>query len=180
MNSRVISSAASDNTASSCQETVAQLSANSTNDANDAQGKNGRSGTVLAFDFGERRIGVAVGEKAQRQAHPLSVIDTKANAERFALIAALIAEWQPCTLVVGLPLSLSGEAHAMTARCQRFANQLRGRFGLEVVQVDERLSSAEAEAMLRETHYASSSRKRAQAQLDALAAQLILQDYFAA
>ena len=109
-----------------------------------------RHGTVLAFDFGEKRIGVAVGEWALRQAHPLTVIRGEANAERFARIAELLREWQPQSLVVGLPLALDGTPHAMTARCTRFANQLRGRFGLPVETAEERLTSVEAEERLRE------------------------------
>lgn len=133
------------------------------------------NGTVLAFDFGEKRIGVAVGEMALQHAHPLTVIRGEANAERFSAIAALIAEWQPCRLVVGLPLALDGTPHAMTARCTRFANQLRGRFALPVDYADERLSSCEAEERLRAGgHNARSAR----AHLDAVAAQLILQFYF--
>lgn len=132
-------------------------------------------GTVLAFDFGEKRIGVAVGEWSLLQAHPLTVIHGEANTDRFAAIGALIAEWQPASLVVGLPLTLDGEAHAMTARCTRFANQLRGRFGLSVDYADERLSSVEAEERLRDTGH---NAKSAKAHLDAVAAQLILQCYF--
>ena len=132
-------------------------------------------GTVLAFDFGEKRIGVAIGERALAQAHPLTTIRSEANAARFAVIAALIAEWQPVSLVVGLPLALDGTPHAMTARCTRFANQLRGRFGLPVDYAEERLSSVEAEERLRESgHDARSAREH----VDALAAQLILQGYF--
>lgn len=132
-------------------------------------------GTVLAFDFGEKRIGVAVGERLLAQAHPLTTIRGEANAERFAAIAALIDEWQPVCLVVGLPVALDGAAHAMTARCTRFANQLRGRFGLPVDYAEERLSSVEAEERLRESgHDARSAREH----VDALAAQLILQGYF--
>lgn len=134
-----------------------------------------RSGTVLAFDFGEKRIGVAVGEWLLRQAHPLTVIRGEANAERFAAIGALIAEWQPTGLVVGLPLTLDGEAHAMTARCTRFANQLRGRFGLAVDYADERLSSVEAQERLRDSGH---NAKSAKIHLDAVAAQLILQCHF--
>ncbi len=134
-----------------------------------------RQGTVLAFDFGEKRIGVAVGEWALAQAHPLTTIRSEANAERFAAIAALIAEWQPHNLVVGLPVALDGTAHAMTARATRFANQLRGRFGLPVDYAEERLSSVEAEERLRESgHNAKSAREH----LDAMAAQIILQGYF--
>ncbi len=132
-------------------------------------------GTVLAFDFGEKRIGVAVGEWSLGQAHPLTTIRSEANAERFTAIAALISEWHPVSLVVGLPLALDGSAHAMTARCTRFANQLRGRFGLAVDYAEERLSSVEAEERLRESGYNAKSAKE---HLDALAAQIILQCFF--
>lgn len=132
-------------------------------------------GSVLAFDFGEKRIGVAVGEWLLGQAHPLTIIRGEANAERFAAIAALINEWKPVSLVVGLPVALDGTAHAMTARCTRFANQLRGRFGLPVDYAEERLSSVEAEERLRESGYNGRSAKE---HLDALAAQIILQCFF--
>lgn len=132
-------------------------------------------GTVLAFDFGEKRIGVAVGETLLEQAHPLTVIRAHANAERFAAIAALIDEWQPAQLVVGLPTTLDGEAHGMTARCTRFANQLHGRFGLPVAFADERLSSVDAEERLRMAGHDARSAKN---HVDAVAAQLILQTYF--
>lgn len=132
-------------------------------------------GTVLAFDFGEKRIGVAVGERSLAQAHPLTTIRSEANAERFAAIAALIAEWKPTSLVVGLPVALDGTPHAMTARCTRFANQLRGRFGLPVDYAEERLSSVEADERLRESGHNARSAKE---HLDAMAAQIILQCYF--
>lgn len=133
------------------------------------------TGAVLAFDFGEKRIGVAIGEWQLRQAHPLTTIHGEANAVRFAAISALIDEWQPRTLVVGRPISLDGSAHAMTARCQRFANQLRGRFRLTVDHADERLSSIEAQERLRAAGHNSRSAGK---HLDAVAAQLILQGYF--
>ena len=134
-----------------------------------------RQGTVLAFDFGEKRIGVAVGEWALRQAHPLTVIRSEANAERFARIAELLREWQPVGLVVGVPLALDGTPHAMTARCTRFANQLRGRFGLPVETAEERLTSVEAEERLRE---AGHNARGARDHIDAMAAQIILQCHF--
>ena len=134
-----------------------------------------RQGTVLAFDFGEKRIGVAVGEGEVLQAHALTTIREEANAVRFARIAALIDEWKPVRLVVGLPLTLDGTPHTMTARCTRFANQLRGRFGLPVDYAEERLSSVEAGERLRATgHTAKSAREH----LDAMAAQIILQGFF--
>lgn len=134
-----------------------------------------RRGTVLAFDFGEKRIGVAVGEWELAQAHPLTTIRSEANSERFTAISSLIGEWKPVSLVVGLPVALDGSAHAMTARCTRFANQLRGRFGLPVEYAEERLSSIEAEEKLRANGL---NRKDAKVHLDELAAQIILQSYF--
>ena len=133
------------------------------------------TGTLLAFDFGEKRIGIAVGEWALAQAHPLTTIRSEVNAERFALIAALIAEWKPVRLVVGLPVALDGTPHAMTARCTRFANQLRGRFGLPVDYAEERFSSVEADERLRAAGHDARSAKE---HVDALAAQIILQNYF--
>jgi putative Holliday junction resolvase len=134
-----------------------------------------RQGTLLAFDFGTRRIGVAVGELELMQAHPLTTIRAEANDRRFLEIAALIDEWKPVRLVVGLPLTLEGVPHAMTARCRRFANQLRGRFGLPVDHAEERLSSVEAGEKLRESGY---NARGAREHLDTLAAQIILQSYF--
>ena len=94
---------------------------------------------------------------------------------RFAEIAALIDEWRPVRLVVGLPPALDGTPHAMTARCIRFANQLRGRFNIAVDYADERLSSVEAEERLRDSGH---SAKTARDHVDTLAAQIILQSYF--
>lgn len=131
-------------------------------------------GTVLGFDFGEKRIGVAVGERVVGQAHPLTTIRAESNADRFAAIGALLAEWQPGSLVVGKPLHIDGTPHAMTARCARFANQLRGRFGLPVFEADERLTSADADGRLLEVGLSSRQRRD---HVDAVAAQLILQSY---
>ncbi len=132
-------------------------------------------GTVLAFDFGLKRIGVAIGETFLGQARPLATLTGDANDMRFAAIARLIVEWQPARLVVGLPRALDGSEHQMTARCQRFAQQLEGRFGLPVSLIDERLSSTEADARLSAAGLSWQARKQ---QVDAVAAQIILQDYF--
>lgn len=144
-------------------------------DRSDTASRIPRQGTVLAFDFGIGRIGVAVGEWETGLAHPLTTIDAADNGRRFAAIAGLIAQWQPALLVVGLPLSLDGGEHEFTARCRRFANQLHGRFGLAVELVDERLTSADADATLRDAGLAWKQRK---SRLDAAAAQVILQSYF--
>ena len=92
------------------------------------------SGTVLAFDFGLRRIGIALGETLLGQARPLMVIDAESNDARFKVIEGLIADWQPALLVVGLPCSVDGSEHEMTARCRRFAHQLEGRFRLRTCE----------------------------------------------
>jgi len=132
-------------------------------------------GTVLAFDFGEKRIGVATGETLLASAHPLTVIRAESNDERFAAIGKLIAEWQPERLVVGLPTHADGTPHEMTRLATKFAERLQKRFNLPVSMADERLSSLDAEARLRET---GRNAKSAKPLLDAVAAQLILQTWF--
>ncbi|MDD3354315.1 Holliday junction resolvase RuvX [Zoogloea sp.] len=133
-------------------------------------------GTVLAFDFGLARIGVAVGETETGHAHPLATIAEEASALRFSAIEKLLAEWKPVSLVVGLPTHLDGTEHAMTTRCRRFANQLHGRYGLPVALVDERLSSAEAEERLAEAGLHGWRKQKVR--LDSAAAQIILLQYF--
>lgn len=119
--------------------------------------------TLLAFDFGLQRIGVALGEVRLGQARALTCIAHEANAARFAAISELITEWQPTRLLVGRPLNDDGSSHDMTARCTRFANQLRGRFALPVEEVDERFSSIEADADLRNSQstFSAPSHQRA-------------------
>ncbi len=134
-----------------------------------------RSGTVLAFDFGERRIGVAVGELQLGVAHPLDTIDAGANDVRFARIEALVNEWHPVLLLVGLPLALDGSDHAMTALARRFAQRLQGRYGIETRLVDERLTSVEAEQQLRDLGL---DVRKSRSRVDRLAARLILETYF--
>ncbi len=99
---------------------------------------------VLGFDFGARRIGVAIGNTLTRRARPLAVIDARSET-RWTRIAALIAEWQPARLAVGIARHPDGASHEMTQRCERFARQLEGRFRLPVARVDERYSSAVVE-----------------------------------
>jgi putative Holliday junction resolvase len=134
--------------------------------------------TVLAFDFGERRIGVAVGNSLLREASPLAVLEVSSAEDRFQQIGKLIKEWHPDRLVVGVPTSVDGEPHTLTQRCIRFANQLQGRFGLPVERVDERYSSLEAEQARRELR--AEGRWRASQPIDHLAAQVILQRFFEA
>jgi putative holliday junction resolvase len=132
-------------------------------------------GSVLAFDFGLKRIGVAVGDWENRLAHPLETISGEGNDARFGRIAALVQEWRAVQLVCGLPFSMDGTEHDLTRRARRFANQLNGRFNLPVALVDERLTSFDADLRLREAGVKGSARKGLD---DAVAAQQILQDFF--
>ena len=132
-------------------------------------------GSVLAFDFGLKRIGVAVGESLLGQARALTTLALEGNDARFAAIHKLFQEWQPTGLVVGLPCATDGTPHEMTGRCERFACQLEGRFRLPVTRVDERYTSAVAEQDLAARGQSWQQRKLT---VDAAAAALILQDYF--
>lgn len=102
-------------------------------------------GVIIGFDFGEKRIGVAVGNTMTRSARAYKILDSRTNDARWKAVSAVIAEWQPVALVVGVPSHPDGTAHEMTERCKRFARQLQGRYGLLVIEVDERYSSAVVE-----------------------------------
>jgi len=131
--------------------------------------------TILAFDFGTRKIGVAIGNTLTRIARPLTTIESDVSAARFDRIASLIDEWRPDLLVVGRPLHADGSEHEMTARAERFARQLSGRFGVSVTCVDERFTTVVADAELATMGVHGKERK---AHRDAVAAQLILQSWF--
>lgn len=133
------------------------------------------AGTVLAFDFGEKRIGVATGEIILKAAHALTTIETEKKDTRFAEIGKLIDEWKPNLLIVGLPTHLDGSEHHLTQLSKKFAQRLEGRFNLPVMMVDERLSSAEAAQQLNSANIKAQQQK---AMVDAVAAQVILQSYF--
>ena len=133
------------------------------------------AGTVMAFDFGEKRIGVATGETVLKVAHPLTTINTEENEVKFSQIEKLIQEWRPALLVVGLPMHMNGESHLLTQLSKKFSQRLEGRFNLAVVMVDERLSSVEAAQNLSAAGVKGTKQK---AMLDAVAAQSILQSYF--
>ena len=132
-------------------------------------------GTLLAFDFGTKRIGVAIGNSLTATARPLTTLHGEKNETRFAAIEQLIHEWQPAALVVGLPCNEDGSPHELTQLCRRFANRLKGRFGLSVILVDERYTSAVASVELDAIGVHGIKQKPL---LDQVAAQQILQAYF--
>lgn len=133
-------------------------------------------GVLLGFDFGLRRIGVAVGETITGRARPLLILSAQDGRPDWAQIESLLREWQPTALVVGVPRHADGAAGAVTAPAQRFARRLHGRFGLPVHTIDEQLSSHAATDALR-----TPGRRRgggAQA-IDAAAAAIILETWLA-
>ena len=135
--------------------------------------------TVLAFDFGLQRIGVAVGEAELGTAHPLQGVAAHTQPGRLTAIELLVKEWRPGLLVVGRPLGEDGAPHEMTRRAERFARQLNGRFRLPVEMVDERYSSAEVESRMRAAYGGRKTASLARGKtLDSHAAQIILEQYF--
>jgi putative holliday junction resolvase len=120
--------------------------------------------SFLAFDFGTQRVGVATGNSLTRQGQGLRTIAAEGEA-RFAAVQAVITEWQPDALVIGVPFHPDGAAHDNTRRAQRFGRQLKGRFKLPVFEVDERYTTTEA---------LSAGAKDA----DAASAVLILEQFF--
>ena len=135
--------------------------------------------SVLAFDFGLQRIGVAVGEPELGTAHPLAAIAAQSGTGRLSAIGELVSEWQPALLVVGRPLDEDGSPHEMTRRAERFARQLEGRFHLPVRLVDERYSTAEVESRMRAAYGRQRTAELARGKaLDSQAAQLLLEQYF--
>jgi len=131
--------------------------------------------TILAFDFGTRRIGVATGNTLTRTAHPLTTVEASRESQRVDAIAPLIAAWRPARLVVVLPVHADGTPHAMTARARRFASAIGARFALPVTLVDERWTSEIADIALRD---AGRGGRAGRAARDAAAAQIILQAWF--
>lgn len=128
-------------------------------------------GTLLAFDFGLKRTGVAQGELEIGVAHPLTTLHAASREQRLDLIASLVREWRPTALVVGLPLHPDGAEHEMTRAARNFAATLEKRFGLPVFLADERYTSALAESELA----AQGAKNKGKA--DSLAAQMILQGF---
>lgn len=134
----------------------------------------------MAFDVGERHVGVALGNTVSRQARALEVIGRSTNAALFARLAVLIRQWQPQALVVGRPLTADGAVQPATAMADRFARRLEGRYGLPVHRVDERYSSVAAQSWRREHgrgQGGAQRRRQAWHTDDALAAAIILQQY---
>ncbi len=134
------------------------------------------TGTLLAFDFGHRRIGVAVGQTLTGTANALAVV-TVAKETDWQAIAGIVKEWQPAALIVGLPLGAEGEETEMCRDVRRFASDLKDRFNIVVLFEDERLTSFGAEQRFVEARARGSMRRKDAALKDAMAAQIILENW---
>ena len=128
--------------------------------------------TLLGFDFGMRRIGVAVGQMVTRSANPLAILKATDGIPNWDHILALIITWQADALVVGIPVSMDGSEQPITFAARRFANKLHHRFRLPVYTMDERLTTIEAKRILTQQKKASSITP-----LDSYAAKLILEQW---
>ena len=133
-------------------------------------------GVFLGFDYGTKRLGVAVGQAVTRSSNPLCTLEAQREKPDWDMITNLIHEWQPEGLVVGLPVHMDGTEQAITARAKRFARQLEGRFGLPVHLADERLSSREAKSIIKHNRQMGHRRRKTEKHdIDKVAATLILQ-----
>ncbi len=133
------------------------------------------SGTLLAFDFGTKSIGVAVGQRITGTARPLPAIRAQDGTPDWNIIERLLKEWQPDEIIVGLPLNMDGTEQPLTARARKFANRIHGRFGVEVKLHDERLSTVEARSGLFEQ---GGYRALNKGKVDSASAVIILESYF--
>ncbi len=137
------------------------------------------SRTLLGFDYGKKRIGVAVGQEITSSAQALVTVHMVQNKPDWDHISRLLDQWKPDLLIIGEPTNMDGTEHEMTRAARRFANQLNGRYNLPIELVDERLTSMEAEEIITEQRRAGRIKKKSsKAALDQVAAQLILQTWF--
>lgn len=133
--------------------------------------------SLLAFDFGLARVGVAIGHTLTGVATPLCVLHSRDEKPDWEGIGKLIIEWQPKRLIVGMPTYLDGRKSEMTQRTERFCRQLEGRYALPVETVSEQLSSREAEQRLKQVRQSGRRKKVTKGEIDQLAATIILESW---
>ena len=131
--------------------------------------------TILAFDFGLRQIGVAVGNMQMQTSQALAIVNAKNGKPDWQAIEKLMKDWQPNLLVIGDPLNMDGSTGEMSDRANKFARRLHGRWGIAIEMADERLSSFEAKQTMRELGHRGDYKDKP---IDSYAAQLILQTWF--
>jgi putative holliday junction resolvase len=135
--------------------------------------------TILAFDYGTSKIGVAVGQRITGTASPLPPITARDGVPDWAGIETVLRQWPSTECLVGVPFNMDGSESEMSARARRFANQLRGRFGLTCHEVDERLSSREARDAQRQRDQRRGRKHDPRGHIDSLAACVILEAWLA-
>lgn len=133
------------------------------------------SGSLIAFDFGTKSIGAAVGQRITGTARPLAALKAQDGNPDWNLIERLLKEWQPEAVIVGLPLNMDGTEQPLTARARKFANKIHGRFGVKIILHDERLSTVEARAGLFEH---GGYRALNKGRIDSASAVVILESFF--
>ena len=133
--------------------------------------------TLLAFDYGTQKIGVASGQTLTRTASAIAQVKARDGVPDWEAIEALVKEWKPQAFVVGLPLNMDGSESELSKRASKFARQLNGRFNLPCHTVDERLSSREAKEISRENSERAGKRFNSRNHIDSFAAQLILETW---
>lgn len=133
------------------------------------------SGTLVAFDFGTKSIGAAVGQRITGTARPLAALKAQDGNPDWQAIERMLKEWQPEAVIVGLPLNMDGSDQPLTARARKFANKIHGRFGIKIILHDERLSTVEARAGLFEQ---GGYRALSKGRIDSASAVVILESFF--
>ena len=132
-------------------------------------------GNILSFDFGEKRIGVAIGNSITKISHPLETINTSKNTERYKLIELLLKTWEPVKLVIGYPLNDDGTLSKMSLLAKKFGIKLTNKYKIPIAMIDERFTSSEADLELKKIEKNFKKRKIV---VDQVAAMIILDSFF--
>ncbi len=135
-------------------------------------------GLYLSFDYGERHIGIACGHSEQGTANPLRTVDNRSGTPDWESIGLLVSQWQPVGLIVGVPLHMDGNEQPLTAHARGFGKGLAKRYKIPVYETDERLSTREASGIIRDNRKRGKRHKTNKADLDKIAAALILEKWF--
>ncbi len=134
--------------------------------------------TAMAFDFGTKRIGIAVGQSITGTASPLSILKARDGIPDWEVLEKLVREWRPSVFIVGMPFNMDGSENDMTSLAQKFAQRLQGRFNIPCFTIDERLSSREARDLKKQLADQQGKKYNDKEAIDSLAAQLILENWF--
>lgn len=134
--------------------------------------------TLLAFDFGTQKIGVAVGQELTKSTTALPILRSRDERPDWEGITQLIETWQPHALVVGIPLNMDDSENEMTQKAKRFSYRLAGRYNLPVYPADERLTTREAARVQYDPHNKNGHKRKGHMEVDSLAAQIILETFF--